>query len=125
MVTVDDATYARMKDTLYWGDAWAASKAKAQIESSYTDEQYNKFVNQLWGVNQQPTAPSNTPANTQTTTPQQTTPETKQETEIKQAETVGSTVPEIKQEWELKPLSQDYYNQTSQEAQDMHPLSSR
>ena len=117
MVTVDDATYAKMKDTLYWGDAWKASKAKAQIESSYTDEQYNKFVNQLWGVKQQPTAPSNTPANTQTTTPQQTTPEVKQETEIKQAETVGDTVPEIQQQGALKPLSQDYYNQTSDDAQ--------
>ena len=121
MVTVDDATYAKMKDTLYWGDAWKASKAKAQIESSYTDEQYNKFVNQLWGVKQQPTAPSNTPANTpadtQTTTPQPTTPEVKQETEIKQAETVGDTVPEIQQQGALKPLSQDYYNQTSDDAQ--------
>lgn len=117
MVTVDDATYAKMKDTLYWGDAWAASKAKAQIESSYTDEQYNKFVNQLWGVNQQPTAPSSTPANTQTTTPQQTTPEMKQETEIKQQETAGSTAWEIQQQGELKPLSQEYYNQTSDDAQ--------
>lgn len=53
--------------------------------------------------------------NNQTST--QTTPEVKQETETKQAETAGSTVPEIKQEWELKPLSQDYYNQTSDEAQ--------
>ena len=42
---------------------------------------------------------------------------TKQEAPVKQQETVGSTVPEIKQEWVLKPLSQDYYNQTSDEAQ--------
>ena len=121
MVIVDDATYVKMKDTLYWGDAWKASKAKAQIESSYTDEQYNKFVNQLWGVKQQPTAPSNTlvssPANTQTTTPSETTPEVKQETEVKQQETAGSTVPEIQQQGELKPLSQDYYNQTWDDAQ--------
>lgn len=121
MVIVDDATYVKMKDTLYWGDAWKASKAKAQIESSYTDEQYNKFVNQLWGVKQQPTAPSNTPANTpantQTTTPSQTTPEVKQETAVKQQETAGSTVPEIQQQGELKPLSQEYYNQTSDDAQ--------
>ena len=121
MVIVDDATYVKMKDTLYWGDAWKASKAKAQIESSYTDEQYNKFVNQLWGVKQQPTAPSNTPANTpantQTTTPSQTTPEVKQETAVKQQETAGSTVPEIQQQGELKPLAQEYYNQTSDDAQ--------
>ena len=56
-----------------------------------------------------------------TSKPTQSTPtttEVKQETPVKQQETAGSTVPEIKQEWELKPLSQDYYNQTSQEAQD-------
>ena len=47
----------------------------------------------------------------------QTTPEVKQETPVRQQETVGSTVPEIKQEWVLKPLSQDYYNQTSDDAQ--------
>ena len=48
---------------------------------------------------------------------QTSTQTTKTETPVKQQETVGSTVPEIKQEWELKPLSQDYYNQTSDEAQ--------
>jgi hypothetical protein len=30
---------------------------------------------------------------------------------------VVNTVPEIKQQGQLKPLSQDYYNQTSDEAQ--------
>ena len=49
--------------------------------------------------------------NTQTATP------IKQETEVKQPQTQGSTVTEIKQEWALKPKSQEYYNQTSQEAQ--------
>jgi hypothetical protein len=51
------------------------------------------------------TKPVNTPTTeqpTQQTTPTgqptQTTPEVKQETEMKQQETVGSTVPEIKQE---------------------------
>ncbi|MBO7444139.1 MAG: hypothetical protein J6T69_04905 [Methanobrevibacter sp.] len=39
-----------------------------------------------------------------------------EETTTKQQETPISTVPEIKQEGELKPLSQDYYNQTSDEA---------
>lgn len=120
MVTVDDATYVKMKDTLYWGDAWKASKAKAQIESSYTDEQYNKFVNQLWGVKQQPTTPVSTPSDNQTaqtTPPTQTTPEVKQETEIKQQETAGSTVGNIQQQGALKPLSQDYYNQTWDDAQ--------
>ena len=92
------------------------------LNSGYTDEQITQMHNDVaWGkttqeavANTQPTTPSNTP----TPTPTQTTPEVKQETEIKQQETVGSTVPEIKQEWALKPLSQEYYNQTSQEAQD-------
>lgn len=42
------------------------------------------------------------------------TPTVKEETKT---ETVVET-PEVKQEWALTPLSQDYYNQTSQEAQD-------
>ena len=92
------------------------------LNSGYTDEQITQMHNDVaWGkttqeavANTQPTTPSNTP----TPTPTQTTPEVKQETEIKQQETVGSTVPEIKQEGALKPLSQEYYNQTSQEAQD-------
>lgn len=65
----------------------------------------------------QPTTQSTIPVEQSTQQQTQTPPEVKQETEIKQAETVGSTVPEIKQEWELKPLSQDYYNQTSDDAQ--------
>jgi len=55
--------------------------------------------------------------NTSKPTQSTTTTEVKQETPVKQQETAGSTVSEIKQEWELKPLSQDYYNQTSDEAQ--------
>ena len=43
-------------------------------------------------------------------TPAKTEEETKTETVVE--------TPEIKQEWALKPLSQDYYNQTSQDAQD-------
>ena len=41
----------------------------------------------------------------------------KTETPTKQGETVVNTVPEIQQQGQLKPLSQDYYNQTSDEAQ--------
>lgn len=41
----------------------------------------------------------------------------KTETPTKQEEKVVTTVPEIKQQGQLKPLSQDYYNQTSDEAQ--------
>jgi len=46
-----------------------------------------------------------------------TTEVIKPETPTKQDETVVKTDNEIKQEWQLKPLSQDYYNQTSDEAQ--------
>lgn len=52
-----------------------------------------------------------TPSNTPTTQ----TPEVKQE--VKQEETAGNTTPEIQQQGELKPLSQEYYNQTWDEAQ--------
>ena len=76
-----------------------------------------------WYYEKQSTSSTPTPTttgdefgrNNQTST--QTAPEVKQETETNQTETAGSTVPEIKQEWALKPLSQDYYNQTSDEAQ--------
>ena len=118
MVTVDDATYVKMRDNLYWGNEAQASKAKAKIESSYTDEQYNKFVSWLWQVPTQQATPVNQPTET-TQTPTQTPIATpvKEETVVKQEETVGSTVPEIKQEWALKPQTQEYYNQDSAEAQ--------
>lgn len=58
----------------------------------------------------------NTPTQQPTEQPTPTTPEVKQETPVKQQETVGSTVPEVKQEWQLKPLSQEYYNQTNDNA---------
>ena len=127
MVKVDDATYVAMRDNLYKWDAAVASRAKAKIESSYTDEQYNDFVTKLGNIwtqraevsnpTPQTTTPTAQPTEQATQQPTQTAPEVKQETEIKQAETTGSTVPEIKQEWALKPLSQDYYNQTSDDAQ--------
>lgn len=103
------------------------------LNSGYSDQQITDMYNQAssWQNRQevvantkpvntpttQPTTQSTTPAAQPSQQPTQTTPEVKQETEIKQQETAGTTVPEIKQEWELKPLSQDYYNQTSDEAQ--------
>jgi hypothetical protein len=70
--------------------------------------------------------PASTPANTGT--PKQTaaeTPTTNVETPATPVSTptpvqgeVVKTETEVKQEGALKPLSQDYYNQTSQEAQD-------
>lgn len=131
MVTVDDATYVKMKDTLYWGDAWKASRAKAQIEANYDDAKYNDFMNQLnsmggtssnnsWPADWYATATDRNMAtgasefwrNNQTSS--ETPSVAKEETKT---ETVTET-PEVKQEWALKPLSQDYYNQTSQDAQD-------
>ena len=111
MVTVDDATYVKMRDTLYWGDDSQASRAKAKMESSYTNEQYNKFVSWLWQVQAK--------QQTQTTTVnnQPTTPTNKvSETTVKQQETPISTDTEIEQSGALKPLSQEYYNQTSDNA---------
>ena len=139
MVTVDDATYVKMRDTLYWGDAWKASKAKAQIESSYDDAKYNSFLWQLNSMQTPATSNSNSwPADGYATATERNmatwgsefwrtnqtsnqTPNTPA-TPVTQTEDVVKTevveTPEIKQEWALKPLSQDYYDQTSQEAQD-------
>ena len=100
------------------------------LNSGYSDQQITDMYNQAssWQSRQEvvantkpvntPTTQPTTPVEQPTEQPTQTTPEVKQETEIKQQETAGSTVPEIQQQGELKPLSQDYYNQTSQEAQD-------
>ena len=102
------------------------------LNSGYSDQQITDMYNQAssWQSRQEVVAntkPVNTPTTeqpTQQTTPteqptvnNQPTPEVKQETTVKQQETAGTTVPEIKQEWELKPLSQDYYNQTWDDAQ--------
>lgn len=115
------------------------------LNSGYTDEQITQMHNDVaWGQTTQQAVANTTPVNTpnyenqgsgnyvyneatwyyenqnapRPTQTAQPVPEVKQETEVKQQETVGNTVPEIKQEWALKPLSQDYYNQTSQEALD-------
>ena len=143
MVTVDDATYVAMRDNLYKWDAWAASRAKAKIESSYSQQQYDTFLSQLNGMSW--STPKTTTTTTTRTTPQDTsrdqwsgnyvynpstwyyekewtaratqttptTPTTKQETSTKQQETIGTTTNEIKQQGAMKPLSQEYYNQTN------------
>ena len=102
------------------------------LADGYSDQQIMDMYNRAssWQSTRQvvaETKPVNTPT-TQPTTPtaqpteqptvnNQPTPEMKQETEIKQQETAGNTVPEIQQQGALKPLSQDYYNQTSDDAQ--------
>ena len=143
MVTVDDATYVAMRDNLYKWDAWAASRAKAKIESSYSQQQYDTFLSQLNGMSG--STPKTTTTTTTRATPQDTsrdqwngnyvynpntwyyekewtaratqttptTPTTKQDTTTKQQETVGTTTNEIKQQGAMKPLSQEYYNQTN------------
>ena len=74
---VSDEMYNQLKQ-LYWWDAGKASKAKWQIESSYTTEKYNQLVNQLnakyWSW-----ASSSTPKTT-TTTNKTSTPQTTVET---------------------------------------------
>lgn len=120
MVTVDDATYVKMRDNLYGGDAGRASRAKAQIESSYSDEKYNNFITQLDSLGTKQNAGSTATTPTQTTPVEQPTQnETPavQQTTQNQPETPVQTVPEVKQEGALKPLSQEYYNQTSEAAQ--------
>ena len=108
-----------------------------QATSKYTDEQKQQVVDayKSWGVSaaknaianqrtpstpvetpkQETTPTTPTPQETPTTTP---TAPTSTPTTPKANETVVSTDTNIKQEWALKPLSQEYYNQTSQEAQD-------
>lgn len=108
MVIVDDATYVKMRDNLYWWDAVKAQKAKWQIEANYSDEKYSSFLTQLDSY----TPKQSTPVEQKTETPANVVSDTPQN----QPETPVSTGTEIKQEWELKPLSQEYYDQTSNEA---------
>ena len=162
MVTVDDATYVAMRDNLYKWDAGAASRAKAKIESSYSQEKYDKFLswlNTLVAKNSGTTTTSKTTTNstwsskvvqspyvnqwngnyvynpttwyyepqwtTSTTNnswatklTNNTTAQTNNTTnQNKQQQIVGSTTSEIQQQGALKPLSQEYYNQTSDDAQ--------
>ena len=107
MVTMDDQTYAQMRDTIYKWDEQAASKKRQEIETSYDEDRYNRLKTNM-GIYADQQAQK-------TITPETPTP-AKQETPVKQTETPVNTVTEIKQEWALKPQSQEYYNQTSDEA---------
>lgn len=117
MVTVDDATYVKMKDTLYGGDAARASRAKGQIESKYTDEQYSNFLTQLdsYTPKQETPATPSTPAGTSNDTPTPPPANTDTGSTAGQHDT-PATPTEVKQEGALKPETQEYYNQTSDEA---------
>ena len=98
---------------------WLLDKwyTEAQIEQMANSVESGKTIKQAFDeVKSQPANPTRTaPTSTPTETPTTPAP-VKEETVVKQEKKVGSTVPEIKQEWALKPQSQEYYNQTSDEA---------
>ena len=100
-----------------WAVAWwqNAKDVVANTPTTTTAQSDSYVYNPTSWYYEKPNTP--TQPTQQPQQPTQTTPEVKQETETKQAETVGDTVPEIQQQGALKPLSQDYYNQTSDEAQ--------
>ena len=85
-----------------------------QFAVEYTQKKYGTWNNNVSNT----TTKKETPAvDNSTPTPETpTTPVTP--TTPKVDNTVVKTEDTIKQEWALKPLDQDYYNQTSQEAQD-------
>lgn len=99
------------------------NQEKASADSTPTSSNRASYQNQgAWNYvyNEKTWYYENQTDNTNNTVNQdfnKTTEVIKQETPTKQQETVVKTDNEVKQEWQLKPLSQDYYNQTSDEAQ--------
>ena len=79
----------------------------ANQTSSSSSSWWSYVYNPVTERYEQQSTPSSTPT---------TTPTVKQETTTTQTQTPVSTVPEIQQQGALKPLSQDYYNQTSDAA---------
>ena len=82
--------------TSWWPADWYATATERNMATGGAE---------FWRNNQTSNQTSNTPA-----TPTVVKEETKTETVVE--------TPEVKQEGALKPLSQEYYNQTSQDAQD-------
>lgn len=83
------------------------------VKGNATAEEYaNRYIRESQSTNPTPTpsTPASTPA-------QPVEQPTEQQPVVQQQQTPVSTVPEIKQEGALKPLSQDYYNQTSEDSQ--------
>ena len=131
-------SYEDWKTQYEWMSTDQQAKYANMVKWNATAEEYaNRYIQekQNAGTFWQKTAKSYTNANqtVETPTTRQTTPVVNNE-QPKQAtydvardnttrvdtikpETPVSTVWEIKQQWALKPLSQDYYNQTSDEAQ--------
>ena len=131
-------SYEDWKTQYEWMSTDQQAKYANMVKWNATAEEYaNRYIQekQNAGTFWQKTAKSYTNANqpVETPTTRQTTPVVNNE-QPKQAtydvarndttrvdtikpETPVSTVWEIKQQWALKPLSQDYYNQTSDESQ--------
>ena len=113
-----DEQITQMHGAVAWGQTTQQAVANTTPVNTpkYENQGSGNYVyNEATGYYENTTP--KTPTQQPTEQPTPTTPEVKQETETKQEETPVTTVPEIKQEWELKPLLQDYYNQTSDEAQ--------
>ena len=108
-----------MKDNATFQEYW----------QKYVQEKTWKTINPTWyqtsTVNNTPKTTTgtswtsnNTPVVQDTPTKQETpTVVTETKTGSTSRETPVTTVSDIKQQWELKPLSQEYYNQTSEDAQ--------
>ena len=101
--------YAREKSGV------AASTSTTPVSSPYQNQGAGNYVynERTWYYENQTDTSKNTTNQGLAPRPENV----KTETPTKQQETVVNTVPGIKQQGQLKPLSQDYYNQTSDEAQ--------
>ncbi len=128
-------SYEDWKTQYEWMTTDQQAKYAGMVKGNATAEEYaNRYIQekQNAGTFWQKTAKSYTNANPTVEQPTQTRRETpvveqpKQETPVvveerkptpTRVETPVTTVSEIKQQWELKPLSQDYYNQTSEASQ--------
>ena len=105
-----DAQKQEIVDAYRAGDV---EKARA-LSSQYSNQSQTSSTPTKTSTNT-PTTPT-TPTVAETPTVKTSTPTTPTTPTPKAEETVVSTDSEIKQEWRLKPLTQEYYNQTSDEA---------
>lgn len=135
-------SYEDWKKSYEWMSTDQQAKYANMVKGNATAEEYaNRYIQekQNAGTFGQKTARSYTNANqpVETPTTRQETPVVQEQPETTtvdvarnetpkvdvitpekpKTETPVTTVSEIKQEWELKPLSQDYYNQTSEASQ--------
>lgn len=121
-------SYEDWKTQYEWMTTAQQKNYANMVKWNATAEEYaNRYIQekQNAGTFGQKTAQTFTPTSNNVSTPvqkqetQRVTDTPKQETPTTvTAQTEQTTAPEIKQQWALKPLSQEYYNQTSQESQD-------